>query len=409
MRIAHLSLAILAMSCASVALAQTPITCTDESVARIPARWQKIVQPSVDLDTSPHIPKSELPKLRAQMESYVEVLRRALGDLNGYHVRWYSSSGPLLYRSGPASYFLHAPMYPLECVNGLAKAGTDEREHVSIEVNGMWHLYGGRHAPRVRGRNYQVIGSPLGEVRGFPVFETSWQGVPGAQRIRQVLLVHKPGKRPFRFATRKELLEALTAANEEARADSLAKYEKYYRIRPKAEQEQERAKELALFLKGARDEQQKQRWTERFDKDYRTDEQKHEEQIRKFNAVYDKNRAHFDKLLAAQTPAQLDEIAYADGFDADDRFQFTPPKSAVCPKTECSEHLGKPLAIPVRSYYDETLPRSSPQLILVSFELLATAVRRNGEYFVENPPLEKMRDEFFARLDFDRLVSMIGK
>jgi hypothetical protein len=34
---------------------------------------------------------------------------------------------------------------------------------------------------------------------------------------------------------------------------------------------------------------------------------------------------------------------------------------------------------------------------------------RNGKHMLENPKWEKIRDDFFARLDFDRLVSLLGK
>jgi hypothetical protein len=58
--------------------------------------------------------------------------------------------------------------------------------------------------------------------------------------------------------------------------------------------------------------------------------------------------------------------------------------------------MGKPLAIYVRDYFDPNLPGTSPQYFTVAFSW--TAIKS-----------EKLRDDFFARFDFDRLVSLLGK
>jgi len=378
-------------------------------VDQIPGTWKQIRERDVDLGQSQYIPKAELPKLYKQMDAYAELLHQGLGKFTGFHAQWYRSSGGELFKGGPASYQLNVPMFRYGCVKGVAERNSEYGDEVSIEVNGIWHMSGSGNQPLIEGKKYQLFGSPVGEIRGFPVFEPFWHNGPGGVSVRWVMIVHKPGRLPFHYATRKEVLDSLKAINEDKRAEALAKWDRYDRIRPQAEQEKDRAKELALFLKGAKDEQQKQKWTERFDHDYRTDEQKHAAQRQKYNAIHDKIREHFDKLLASQAPEQLQQMALADGYSPDERFEFKPPKSEVCPTTECSEHLGKPLAIPVRSYFDETLPQSSPQFFAVTFELSARVVRRDGKYNVEEPRLEKMRDEFFARFDFDKLVSMIGK
>jgi len=70
---------------------------------------------------------------------------------------------------------------------------------------------------------------------------------------------------------------------------------------------------------------------------------------------------------------------------------------------------GKPFAIPDKASFDPNVPASTAQFLTVSFTWTDHVVRRNGKYELENPKWEKIRDDFFNRLDFDRLVSMLGK
>ena len=94
----------------------------------------------------------------------------------------------------------------------------------------------------------------------------------------------------------------------------------------------------------------------------------------------------------------------------DEYFKFSPTKLEVCGRTMCDNTMhGKPFAIPDTAYFDPNLPRSAAQFLTVSFTWTDHVVTRSGKHMLENPKWEKIRDDFFARLDFDRLVSLLGK
>ena len=55
-------------------------------------------------------------------------------------------------------------------------------------------------------------------------------------------------------------------------------------------------------------------------------------------------------------------------------------------------------------YFDPNLPATSPQYFTVSYSW--TAAKSKG---FRNEKFEKLRDDLFARFDFDKLAEMIGK
>jgi len=78
-----------------------------------------------------------------------------------------------------------------------------------------------------------------------------------------VVLVSRPGKSPFKYASRRELLDHMLVLADEEWQKGLKTADMVNPIRPKDAQEKDKQKGLELFLKGAKNEQQKQKWTER--------------------------------------------------------------------------------------------------------------------------------------------------
>ena len=148
-------------------------------------------------------------------------------------------------------------------------------------------------------------------------------------------------------------------------------------IRPPAVQAAEKEKDLARFLQGAKDDKQRQNWIERFNKDYLTDDQKREAAKRAMIADQDNNAAHLEAVSARSNTRD-------------------------CKRAPGCGDMGKPLAILTRSYMDSSLPSSVPQFFTVTFGWSAPQNGRDEKF-------ERLRDDFFARFDFDRLVAMLGK
>ncbi len=377
--------------------------CTEASVLEVQGRWASHSEKDVDVEQSKIIPQSEWPAVKKRTDVYAELIRQALGDIKGYDAVTHPTVGGALFKDGPAMYRSEVYMYDFLCLNGILHGYLDKNPDAAydygdtttaIQVNGVWDMAGPEAGYVINGKHYYLFGSPIGEIRGFPAFERG---------NKWVVLVSKPGKFPFVYASRKEVLDELRARNEQERAKGLKIADSINVIRPQAVQDKDREKELALFLKGAKDDQQRQKWTERFNKDYRTDEQKRDEARKKFTGIYDKIRARLDAVEARYTQEQLKETAMTTfsetNFRAFEDFDFKPTKQEAggTAKSMSGDYFGKPYALPHRAYFDAGLPRSVPQFFAVSFEWEA------------NKTSQKRRDDFFARFDFDKLVSLLGK
>lgn len=375
-------------------------SCTDKSASEAQGRWRSDVEKGVDVEQSSIIPKSEWPAVRKRTDVHSELLRQALGEFKGYDAVGHRSVAGALFKDGPAMYRYDVYMYDFLCFNGVLHGYLDKNPDgaydfggsvVAIQVNGVWDMAGPEARYIIGEKKYYQFGTPIGEIRGFPAFEAG---------NKWVVLVSRPDKFPFIYASRKQLLDELRGRNETTRADELKTADKFDPIRPQAEQDKDREKELALFLTGAKDEQMRKKWTERFNNDYRTDEQKHEGHLNKLNAYRDKVRIRLDIVEARYTPEQLKEpamtgIGVARSTMQED-FDFKPTKQEVCGKSpSCGALHGMPYAIPNRNYFDLGLPKSAPQFFTVAIEWSKDSVKR--------------RDDFFEHFDFDRLVALLGK
>lgn len=377
--------------------------CTDLSASEAQGRWRSDVEKDVDVEQSSIIPKSEWSSVKKRTDVYAELLRQALGEFKGYDAVGHRSVAGALFKDGPAMYRYNIYMYDFFCRNGILHGYLDKNPDdaydfgdlvVAIQVNGVWDMAGPEARYVIGEKRHYQFGTPIGEIRGFPVFEAGH---------KWVVLVSRPGKSPFIYASRKKLLDELRGRNEKDRAEQLKTADKFDPVRPQAEQDKDREKELARFLIGAKDEQIRRKWTDRFNNDYRTDEQKHEEHLKKINAYHDKVRIRLDTVEARYTPERLKEPAMTDigvaSSAMQEDFDFKPAKQEVCGKSpSCGEHHGMPYAIPNRNYFDLDLPRSAPQFFTVAME-----------WHSGDKDSVKRRDDFFEHFDFDRLVALLGK
>jgi hypothetical protein len=380
--------------------------CTAESFLDAPGKWIKIA----DDINNPIIPAAQVPPLLKKMEAYFDLLRGAVREPSGFDAQWYRSiRGEPLFKNGPQRHEVTAGFFRFSCDNGVLEPDLEYSDQVAVMANDFWHMSGIARF-NIGGKRALILGSPIGEIRGYPLLEPNYSAINAglAHSYKWVALVTRPGKSPFRYLTRKEVLDHPKAVNEKKRTEALALAEQLNPIRPQPVQEAEKEKELARFINGAKDERQRQNWTERFNKDYRTDAQKREEAQRKMNSIHDAVLKRL-QTVEARDAALLQEPALVRGWlineAPNESFDFAPPKKDrhICAGL-CGEPHGKPLVTIDESYFDPSLPRSSPQFFIVTFRWEAT---ERNKY--RDPKFEKLRDEFFERFDFDRLAAMLGK
>lgn len=380
----------------SARAAEPPACATDADVQSLPGKRVKRSQAGIEKNAT--IPEAERPLVRQRLEDHAELVRKALGAPVGYDQVLDQGVGGRLFEKGPAQYETTVYRNCYYCSRGRLFDQEDFCGGIIVAANSSWAMSGPEARFKIGGKNNYVFGSPVGEIRGFPAFQTDFEGP--SHQTSWVVLVTRPGKNPLHLATRKEMLDGLKARNEELRKEELDARVKYYPIRPAAEQEKDKAKDLALFLKGAKDDAQRRHWTERFEKDYRTDEQKRDADLSKIGKRYDRIRDRLAQIEARYTPEQLGRTAMTHpNFIArpDDDFDFRPTHEEKCGKGSCGEGHGRPFASPGPDY-DAAAPASKPLFYTVAFTW------DRGSDKTMDSATQKLRDDFFARFDFDALV-----
>jgi hypothetical protein len=379
--------------------------CTQKSVENTPGKWKK--DAFVNYSENPGFP-SFVKKLEAQED----ILHMALGNPVGFdaHCYYWMSENPFTSKKHP-SMEINVNFYDYFCDDGTLEVETEYSD--GAYITGVSSLRGGNF--KIGPKKFKLMGSPIGEIKGYPAFEQDWTGTPSGNgaTFTWTVIVSKKGVPLYRYASRKEVLDHIVQVVGTRRPQDIALLEQYFQIRPADVQEAERKKELAYFIGPAKDDAQRKNWTERFNKDYQTDQQKRDEAVAKCNASADKVLANVDKIRARYSAAELEEPAYVykwltnydTGFGEDD-FDFALPKNDPEPRPTNIEdkNMGKPFAIQKTKYFDQTLPATTPQYFIVSFSW--TAGKAKG--FI-NEKGEKLRNDFFARFDFDKLADMIGK
>ncbi|TAL74971.1 MAG: hypothetical protein EPN88_03555 [Bacteroidetes bacterium] len=378
--------------------------CTQKSAENAPGKWKKDVFNSI-----PDNPG--LPQLVKKLEMQEEILHKALGNPAGFDAKCYFwiPDNPFTSKKHPVME-VNVNFYLYYCDEG--KLGVEKEFSDGAYIVGISSLRSGKFI--IGTKKFQLMGSPIGEIRGYPAFEQDWTGTPdGGATFTWTVIVSKKGIPLYRYATRKELLDHLVQVVEKKRPEDIALIEQYTQIRPSDVQSAEKQKELTSFIAGAKDDAQRKNWTDRFNNDYRTDQQKLEEAKTKCNANADKVKARLELVRARYSPAGLEETAYVytwltnynTAFYEDD-FDFDLPKNDPDPRPKNipTKNMGKPFAIQKKDYFDPNLPATTPQYFIVSYSW--TAGKSTG---FRSEKFEKLRDDFFARFDFDKLAEMIGK
>ena len=198
---------------------------------------------------------------------------------------------------------------------------------------------------------------------------------------KTAVLITKEDVLPFSYVTRKEFLNIRRAKLEKKRAEEMAKSAKSYTVRPKAEQEAAKQKEIADLKR----DNYSQPYIDRFLKDYQTDEQKRDAGLQRTSKYYDEPLKLINELLSNSSEKDLSQPAIIKGQDEYDVFTgFVTDDKGVC------------LVKPNRAYYNKSLPKTAPQFFSVFYSW-------SDQFPVSAKGIEGIRKS----LDYEQLKGMI--
>lgn len=355
--------------------------CTPEVLAQKPGQWKK--SPDFNLN----LPKEILSKAKKVVAPLSKLFFEVYPQPRGCEARWYESYGSATYDIGLAqSYEFVSSFFMYYCKSNrkdfFLVDETDDWIYIRANYCGILNDF-----LTVNGKKYWTIKRPAEVKDGMLYFEypvsASSKNVNGLWVY--AWMITYPGKLPYIPVTRKEYL--LEARQEVAKTqiEVIEKVKKNTTIRPAAEQEAAKKKEVEYFKKNYP--YNPRRW-QRYLEDYQTDEQKLQAAIDHMTKQYQATLKIMDDLLKTlsseelQKPAIVSEIATAfKGFEDD-----------------FSERNANMLIRWNPDYFDKKLSKAAPQF----FTVLIRENRRDLPY-VEITRL------FKQKFRFDALSSMLGK
>lgn len=354
-----------------------------------------------------NLAKGELATILTRMDFFGALIEKAVMPIKGVTGSWSRIVGysPIL-EGGSVVQQVSGKVSMRICKDGAFKAD-HPAGRPTISVNWLWNtlenssIEGG-------GRQYYFLNYPIGEVRGYPLTERPYGAAWGGDvhLLRRSVLVTKPGRLPFRYVTRREYLAIARGVTEESKAKAAAMWRSSRPVRPAAEQEAEKKRELEK-IEREQNANRRRNLLARYLAEYRTDEEKRAEAVSKSDADHDARLARIAEVERFYSPAQLDEPAILSqgGNPALINRTWTfsndlkTDRNHLC-TWECTH--GQHLVVIDESYFDRKLPRGAPQLFEVIFEW---DTRVQDQY--RDPIAEAVRDAYFAGLDFDALAALL--
>ncbi len=355
--------------------------CTPEILAQKPGQWHK--SPDFNLN----LPKGILSQAKKVVAPVSKLFFEVYPQPRGCEAKWYESYGSGNYDIGLAQSYGFISGYFMYYCKGNKKdffLGGETDDWIYILANYCWML---NDFLTVNGKKYWTLRRPTEVKEGMLYFDypiSSSRPDPKGLWVYAWMITY-PGKLPYKPITRKEYL--LEARQEVAKTqiEVIEKVKKSTRIRPVAEQEAAKNKEVQYLKKSYPD---NRRGWQRYLEDYQTDEQRLQGTIDHMTKQYQATLRIMDNLLKdlsaeeLQKPAVVSVIATAfKGFEDDFK-----------------ERNANMLIRWDPDYFDKKLSKAVPQFFTV-------LIRENRR---ELPSVEITR-LVKEKFRFDVLSSMLGK
>jgi hypothetical protein len=194
-------------------------------------------------------------------------------------------------------------------------------------------------------------------------------------------LVTYDGKLPFEYVTRKEYLEKVKAKLALQLKENIAASKDVIQIRPKAEQEKEKNEMVEMFVKGSAR-------ANKYLAEYKTDEEKLEESIKRNKEDYAEKLAVVEKQLK-EPEAELKKTAIVNQQTTSDEFTVfakeNDPYAVIVVKDN-------------PAYFNPKLPVTVPQLFYIKWV-----------YEFKRPAMQQAYTGVMKNFDFVALKNLLGK
>lgn len=387
--------------------------CEQAKADSLPGKWIK-ENDQTGTATDGGYPAAKLPDLLKSMDRYQALVKNLYPDLKGNKIVWNKRifQDPVFKSNRPGTE-THFFINKYVCNKGQFYDNIiSERSAIFIYANSLeaiaknsGMLQNGKY-DTYKGLNIYQISYRLGNYKGHDYFEppagSGFSAGWGLEHFRLVLITY-PGKLPFLYLTRAEIIDFLRQQMDENEKIETERLKLIYPVRSKTMQDAEKEKQIEKHKKEYPD---NPRRLQRFLEDYKTDEQKFDDAAKGTRELFAKKRNRL-KELEKKYEGKLEEIAtlwqgnlhYS---QINENWDFAEDKQKddhLCNENGFCRH-GNAWIVINEDYFDKKLAPHVPQFFTVSFAWRTNDFR---SWFL------KRKDHWMENFEFSKLAGMLGK
>lgn len=367
-------------------IAQQP--CNDEGIMNTKGSWKK--KPDANVSPDPAFPKSQFPQVTSRIDKIQKLLQAAYPEPKGIEAEWYRSiSGQAAVKEGPVPYALNALFLAYFCntyENKIAPGGeTGTWFYIwANQLNSWFADYVKFYV--IQKQPVYLLHKRAGELKGYPVYEGNYNQTSntGTAWSRAVIITREK-QSPYIPVTQKQFLKAYLNFNEKRHTETIEEREKNMVVKTAAEEELEKQKYM-LTLEKITPPAKLAKAKENYLKNYVSSAQRKQATIDMLKASHEKEMIPARKILADSLTGALDQPAI---LDYNNLLQFK--------EFSTTNAGGRELVRLNPVYYDLSLPKSAPQLLIVYWS------------WDDKPPTNNWRDQMEQNFNFNVLKEMIDK
>jgi hypothetical protein len=356
-------------------------TCNDDVIMAVNGKWKTSPDDIIGPDKT--FPASQYNQLKTRLDKIAVLFQEAYPNPKGNEANWYRSiRGNAMVNNGPVPYQFTSLYLSWYCNPNLHKLmlGTETGTWAYIFINDLNKFLEKVADFKINANTAFFLPDKVGEWKGMSLYDV------GSTTYKQdrAVLITRGSQLPYIPVTRLQYLIAIKQKLEDEKIIQIDLNNKM-KIRTDAEQELDKQTGMENALKYApasRVEERKANYL----KNYKTDQQRKEENLQRLEKNYSVKLKAIDDLLKTFDNDELEKPAVIDPFH--DFKQFS-----------TLEKGGRMMVLLNNNYFNMQLPRYMPQLMVLRWRSESN----------NNAPSQFFKKQFEANFPIDKLKLMIDK
>jgi hypothetical protein len=325
-------------------------------------------------------PSSQYSQLYTRLDKIANMFQQAYPQPTGIEAQWYRSvRGAAIVKNGPVPYQFNSLYLGWYCNQNLHKLmlGDETGTWSYVYMNSFgWFMtdQNDKAGFSVDGADAWLLPKKIGEWKGLPLYKPS-----GSGDNNKVILITRDNQLPYKPVSRLQFLQSLKAKIEAEKKVQHDAGEKQV-VRSEAEEEAAKQKGLQNIEKNTLPQYWEQRKAS-YLKNYKTDEQRKQENIRLSDGYFDGKLKPLNDELNNESSNELQQPAIVNS-------DYT----GVFKGFSTDEKGGRMIVLINTAYFNMQLPKYVPQFIAMYWSWdKSSSIQNFKNQFEQNFPIDKLK------------------